>query len=368
MNFKKLLQDIKKDKEKMFYAIAAVVFLCAIILLLYFIFRGRSTETGGVMDDTMGTATSTQNQRVECEFQSGLTGECVPSESEEFQPLVGVMIENFTSARPQDGIAQASVVYEAPAEGNITRFLALFPLDSDVEKAGPVRSARPYYLDFVSEYPGAVYMHVGGSPEALQKIDQYNIFDVDEFYRGIYFWRDENKSAPHNAFTSSDLWKDVYERYADKNVDAKFESWNFSASSTRECAANCVSDVQIPFLRPSYVVKWKYNSELKVFERFHSNTVHVDSNGNPVKASTVIVQHVTDKILDDVGRRALGTIGEGKVEVYVYGERFEGVWKKDSRTFRTKFLDGSGIEIPLAPGKIWIEIVPENIQVTSTPR
>lgn len=367
MNFKKLLKDIKNDKEKMFYAIAAVVFLIAIILLLYFIFRGNATNDTLVEADTEVT-TSTISQRPECKFQSALTGECIDSEEKKYQPLVGVMIENFTSARPQAGIAEASVVYEAPAEGNITRFLALFAKDAEVEKVGPIRSARPYYLDFISEYQNAMYMHVGGSPEALTKIDQYDIFDVNEFYRGIYFWRDENKAAPHNVFTSSNLWGQAYERYAEKNVDVNFESWNFTASSTKVCVENCVSEIEIPFLRPSYVVKWKYNSELQVFERFHGNTLHVDSRGTPVKANTVIVQHVTDKILDDIGRRALGTIGDGKAEVYVYGERFEGVWNKDSRTARTKFFDTSGSEIPLAPGKIWIEVVPVNIEVISTPR
>lgn len=365
-DFFKYLKNILKDREKLIYIIASFIFVCAIVLLLYFLFRGKDNPITdfGIKEDNF---TTTTEQTIGCEHTSGLTGECVLTENERFVPLIGVMIENFVYARPQAGIAQASVVYEAPAEGNITRFLALFPKDADVEKAGPIRSARPYYLDFISEYSGAMYMHVGGSPEGLQKIEQYKIFAMNEFYRGIYFWRDENKEAPHNTFTSSDLWESAYERYADKTINPSFESWNFSASSTRVCAENCVSEIEIPFSYPSYVVKWKYNSELKVFERFHAANVHVDSNGNPVKANTVIVQHVTDKILDDVGRRALGTIGEGKAEVYVYGEKFEGTWKKDSRTARTKFFDVAGIEIPLASGKIWIEVVPVNIEVTTAP-
>jgi len=358
-------KNILKDKEKLYYVIASIIFLCAIILLVVFLFRGKDAVPENKTEEDLRATSTTQVSG--CEHTSGLTGECVLTENERFVSLIGVMIENFVYARPQAGIAQASVVYEAPAEGNITRFLALFPKDAEIEKAGPIRSARPYYLDFISEYPGAMYMHVGGSPEGLQKIDQYKIFAMNEFYRGIYFWRDENKEAPHNTFTSSDLWQSAYDRYVDKTLNYNFESWNFSASSTRVCAEDCVSEIKIPFSYPSYVVKWKYNSELKVFERFHSSAVHVDSNGNPVKANTLIVQHVTDKILDDVGRRALGTVGEGKVEVYVYGEKFEGTWKKDSRIARTKFLDSAGNEIPLAPGKIWIEVVPVNIEVTVTP-
>jgi len=363
---KNFWKEILKDKEKLYYIGAGIVFFVAIIFLVYFLVKEKP-GVENIFSPGEDIVTTSTDHIFGCEHKSGLTGECVLTENEQFVPLVGVMIENFVSARPQAGVAGASVVYEAPAEGNITRFLALFPKDAEIEKAGPIRSSRPYYLDFISEYPGAMYMHVGGSPEALEKIPQYKIFAMNEFYRSLYFWRDDKKEAPHNTYTSSDLWQGAYDRYADKTINPSFEPWNFSASSSRVCVESCVTQIEIPFSLPSYIVKWKYNPELKIFERYHSVNVHVDEKGTPVKANTVIVQHVTDKILDDVGRRALGVVGEGKAEVYVYGEKFEGTWKKDSRTSRTKFFDAAGNEMPLAPGKIWVEIVPQNIKVSNLP-
>ena len=355
-----MLKKIWKDKEKLYYIFAAVVFLIAVVLLVYFVRGQRSILQG---DGSFGMESSTSTAQVlGCPYKSRLTGECVASENDVVAPLVGVMIENFVDARPQAGVAQASVVYEAPAEGNITRFLAIFEKNSEVKKAGPLRSARPYYLDFISEYPGAMYMHVGGSPEALEKIYAYKIFDVNEFYKGLYFWRDENKFAPHNVFSSSDLWNSAYEKFADKNVSVNFEPWNFSDATTT-CAHDCALQIEIPFLLPSYNIVWKYNPDTLKYDRFHGRVAHIDSEGNPVRANTVVVQHVTDKILDDVGRRALGTLGSGKAEVYVLGNKIEGTWKKDSRSARTKFLDASGHEIGFAAGKIWIEVVPQNIFV-----
>lgn len=354
-----MVKKVKVDREKLYYILAGVVFLFAVVLLLYFL---RTQKNTGVdLAPVVETSTSTA-QITGCPYKSLLTGDCVASENDVAAPLVGVMIENFVDARPQAGIAEASVVYEAPAEGNITRFLAIFEKNNEVKKAGPIRSARPYYLDWISEYPGAMYMHVGGSPDALEKLAAYKIFDVNEFYRGLYFWRDENKFAPHNAFTSSDLWASVYEKFADKNADINFESWKFSDATTT-CAQNCVDHLEIPFLLPSYNVVWKYNADIRKYDRFHGRVAHLDSEGNPVRANTVVVQHVTDKILDDVGRRALGTIGSGKAEVYMLGNKIEGTWVKDSRTARTKFLDASGREIGFAPGKIWIEVLPLNIDV-----
>ncbi len=358
--FKKFIKKVLKDKEKLYYLIAGIVFLVASLLLVYFLYGNKSVEKN--VGELVQESTTSTVQTSECMYKSALNGECVNTETEVFAPLVGVMIENFVNARPQAGIADARVVYEAPVEGNITRFLAVFPKDSVVAKAGPVRSARPYYLDFISEYPGAMYMHVGGSPEALNKIEAYKIFDVNEFYRGIYFLRDSARRAPHNVYTSSDLWKGSYEKFADKSVTTSFSSWSF-LNATTTCEQNCVNEIEIPFLRPSYVVSWKYNSETKMYDRFHGQIPHVDSEGTVIKANTVVVQHVTDKILDDVGRRALGTIGTGKVEVYVFGKKIEGIWKKDARTVRTQFLDTEGKEILLASGKIWIEVVPLNIAV-----
>ena len=49
------------------------------------------------------------------------------------------------------GLGAAGIVYEALAEGGIIRFLSIFqePLPASL---GPVRSLRPYYLDWGLEY------------------------------------------------------------------------------------------------------------------------------------------------------------------------------------------------------------------------
>ncbi len=55
--------------------------------------------------------------------------------------VTGVMIENTPWARPQAGLSNAGVVFEAIAEGGITRFLALYQ-DTAPKNVGPIRSSR----------------------------------------------------------------------------------------------------------------------------------------------------------------------------------------------------------------------------------
>lgn len=132
----------------------------------------------------------------------------MPLEQAEEQ-ILAVVIENFPTSRPQQrGLSQASVVYETLAEGGITRFLALFSYQS-LEKVGPVRSARPYLVDFAAEHQAA-FLHAGGSPWGLQKIAKFNrvsMRDMDGLYWeefGKYFRRDPNYSAPHDMFAYLD--------------------------------------------------------------------------------------------------------------------------------------------------------------------
>jgi len=64
-----------------------------------------------------------------------------------YKPVYGVVIDNSTSARPQSGLAVASLVYEFEVEGRITRYLALFrrflPRSDRSAAPGPTASCWP---------------------------------------------------------------------------------------------------------------------------------------------------------------------------------------------------------------------------------
>ncbi|OGH64765.1 MAG: hypothetical protein A2821_01265 [Candidatus Magasanikbacteria bacterium RIFCSPHIGHO2_01_FULL_41_23] len=284
-----------------------------------------------------------------CEQRSRLNGICI-NFNESGRAFVGVMIENHPVARPQAGLAEASVVYEALVEGNYTRFLAFFDYAEKINKVGPVRSARPYYLDWLNEWGNPLYMHVGGSPEALQKIVAQKIFDANEFYHAKSYWRDSSQSAPHNVYTDSGKWTEF--RQSDF---LNFSSWNFVTSST-PCLIHCLTHIRISYSSETDV-QWDFNTTTTRFVRYHGNTKHVTEEGEIV-ADTIIIQEIKTKVIDGEGRLALQTIGEGQAVVAYDGKKINATWKKESFKSRTRFFDGTGVEILLKPGKIWLEIVP----------
>ena len=82
---------------------------------------------------------------VDGKMQSYLTGEW-KDEAVVKRRNMAVMINNIQVSLPQYGISAASIIYEAPVEGRITRLMGFFEDYDNLDHIGSVRSARDYYL------------------------------------------------------------------------------------------------------------------------------------------------------------------------------------------------------------------------------
>ena len=278
------------------------------------------------------------------------------SENQNLYPYA-VIIDNNEAARPQYGIGQANVVYEIEAEGGITRFLGIFGSNQELEKIGPIRSVRPYFLDIASEY-AALIAHVGGSPQALARILSDNILNINEFYRETYFWRGEDKVAPHNVYSSSDKLNEYLE--LKKATDGKFFSWSFKDDEKPNGSAE-VRDVVINYRNDDYRVIWRYNGEENAYDRYLAGEKH-EVDGEQVRVKNVIIQYVKTDVIDNEGRLDIDLLGVGKTLICLDGSCNEGEWKKKTRQSRTRFYVNEE-EVRLNSGKIWINLVRVNSNV-----
>ncbi|HBD86903.1 MAG TPA: DUF3048 domain-containing protein, partial [Clostridiales bacterium] len=84
-------------------------------------------------------------------YTNPLTGEGMDEDISGNRPWA-IMINNLDKALPQCGVSQADIIYEIPAEGGVTRMMAIFSDISDVEAIGSMRSIRPYYADVGLSY------------------------------------------------------------------------------------------------------------------------------------------------------------------------------------------------------------------------
>jgi hypothetical protein len=287
---------------------------------------------------------------------------------------VAIMIENYIDSRPSVFLAKANLVYEAEAEGGVTRFLALYASGEKLAKIGPIRSARPYYVDWAEEFD-AVYVHCGGSPEALVKIIKDDVIDMNEFYNGGYFWREPKRSAPHNIFTSSD---NLYKYQKNKNLAVgNFLSWQYKDEAVEANRPEQASTT-IYFPGPDYVVAWQYNKKDNDYVRYLAGEIHVDEDGSIIKAKNIVIQYVPAIVLDEKLRLEMKTIGSGQAIVCLDGICQKGIWKKNNESARTRFYyenvatnpGGSSTvvteqdnEVKFNAGTTWIEVVRPEIEV-----
>lgn len=304
------------------------------------------------------------NNQNEDIFYNKLDGTPTLQENKDISP-VGVMIENHVDARPQAGLSKAKIVYEVLAESDITRFFAIYDLSENLVKIGPVRSARPYFIDLASEYK-AIYVHSGGSPEALEQLKNDDlVYNLDEFfgYNSGYFWRDDKRYAPHNLYTSSDLLLKAKDHYNILNY-SNLLSWKFKdgqASSN----SNKHPDIRINFSEAtSSQVIWKYLQDANQYERWQNNSRHIDDDGSIIEADNVIIQYAKTQVLDEIGRKNVTLISTNKAVIFRDGIIIKGSWQKKDPSSRTMFYDESNNEIELNRGKIWVEVVPTDMEIS----
>lgn len=299
---------------------------------------------------------------------------------------LGVMIENHVDARPQSGLGYADVVYEAVAEGGITRFLAVFYCQ-DAGIIGPVRSARTYFLDFISEYgSNPLYAHVGGAnaagpADALSQITNYGwtgYNDLNQFSIGFpTFWRDYSRqghtvATEHTMYsTTSKLWDFAAKSRGITNVDKNGNSWstNFTSYSFKDddnlSSRGNINTIHLEFWPQDdqYAVDWKYDRTNNLYNRDNGGVPHIDKDtGKQLTAKNIVVLFMKETHADDGYDNNVhllyGTKGIGDAIVFRDGKKIIGTWKKASRTSRTLLFDSNGLPIKFNRGKIWFEILP----------
>ena len=343
----KFIEKLKTDRKTQMTVLVVVgLVIIGVVLLYYFVL----SKDGGVSFDLNDDKKSLLAER-------RLDGVMVEPEKANLFPE-GVMIENLVSIRPQSGLEEAGIVYEAVVEGGITRFMAMYA-GEEAEEIGPVRSARPYYVEWNSEYD-ALYVHCGGSPEALEMISAFNVLNINQIGGDHgYFWRDNSIAAPHNLFTSSEFLTFALRDKDFQDKTPTYESWLFKDEAAKSGRPTEEKTITIDFSGPDYLVEYEYDADSNTYLRFNGGVEHLDRNsGDQLAPTNVVIQKVESRVTDNEGRLEQDVVGIGDAIVFRDGEAIEGTWEKDDRVSRTKFLDKNGQEIALDRGQTWVEVVP----------
>lgn len=271
---------------------------------------------------------------------------------------LAIMIENQADARPQTGLADADVVYEALAEGGITRFIALY-LTHDTNVVGPVRSLRHYFAFFAADY-GADVVHIGASPEGFAWRDAMAMGHLDESAGDPGVWRIGSRPPPHNAYTDTAADRQFLTAIGRQST----RSWGplrFADDAPRgDEPAPGISITFAPWW--SYGVSYAWDDERGRYLRTMEGAPHRDAaTGEQIAPATVIVQFAeVERIPNDPKLRLDVNLvgGDGRLLVFSEGSRREGSWTKAEPGVSTEWLDADGVPLVLPPGPVWVEVVP----------
>ena len=271
-------------------------------------------------------------------------------------PVTAVMVENSLAARPQSGLGQAGVVFEALAEGGVTRFMALYQ-DTAPTYVGPVRSARPYFIQWALGFDAA-YAHVGGSPLALSDIQSWGVKDLNQFYNGSYYTRITSRYAPHNVYTSI---ANLHNLEAQKGFgQSVFTSWpRTPASPLKNPTATKIS---LTLSGPDYNPSYLYDPSTNSYNRSEGGSPQIGTDTNKQISPKVVIAMVIPESngpLDSTGAyySDYSTIGSGQVYVFQNGGVEIGQWSKSSNTAQINFTNNNGQPLNLIPGQVWITAV-----------
>jgi hypothetical protein len=295
-----------------------------------------------------------------------LTGRLVSPEVAQQHPIA-VMVDDHSAARPQSGFNSASVVWQAPAEGGIPRYMLVFQ-ENVAADVGPVRSARSYYIAWAAEWR-AMYVHAGGSPQALSTLAAKGagqlVFNADEFrYGRPYFRRVTTRSAPHNLYTDGQALRRLagVVKAADRPLTP---AWTFAPDAPLELRP---SGGRIELAYRANRIQYDYDRWTNSYVRSVTGaSPQVDAaDGLVVAPKNVVIMVVRFAPLNDgsnKNRLEAQVTGRGTAWIAMNGRTIKGTWRKSALTSATTFHDAAGNPVTLRIGQTFVEVLQDSTTI-----
>ena len=329
---------------------------------------GASETAPASSDGTAPPVTSVKPEKVAEDGLEGtnpLTGLPIAEELETLRP-VGVMLNDLKEAMPQLGVGEADIIYEIPAEGGITRMLAVYQNPEQVEVLGSIRSTRPYYIDLVLGHD-AILIHAGGSPSAYADLAQWKVDNLDGVNGGSdaeIFWRDqerkENVGYEHSMMTSGENIETYLEERSirrDHEEDYRYPV-QFSAEGMG-LSGETAHQVSVRFSSYKTGV-FDYEKKSGTYLVSQYGEPYVDGNtGEQVAVSNILILKTRVSLLsgDSAGRLSVDLDGEGSGIYVCNGQAVNISWSKPTRTDPLTYTLEDGTPLTLKAGKSYVCVV-----------
>ncbi|MDV3426410.1 MAG: DUF3048 domain-containing protein [Bacillota bacterium] len=326
--------------------IISIILAFMLSLMIFGCGKSKAVQT----DTKVDNKETNEPAKEEPKYYAMFTGEEVTEEDSKNVPYF-VIIENLKAARPQSGLTSADIVYETMAEGGIPRFIALFQ-SKKTDKIGPVRSARPYFLDIAKEY-NLPFGHCGGSAEAINRIQNEGLMSLNEFaYSGTY-WRDKARKAPHNLYTSSEK---MITTVTDKGYTSEpLVKLTFDKDYWDTQTGTPALNINMK-LSSYYSTSYEYKDG-KYYKYMDGKPSLDKETNNQIAVTNLIIQKTSINLQKDNIHLTIKLIGKGTGYFISNGKAIEITWERSSINSQTVIKDSQGNVVPFNIGNTWWNII-----------
>ncbi len=334
-----------------------VVILILLILVAGGLLALKMFNKAQIQEANTNAVNETTQEEVVVQKPKTLSGDSRP---------IAVMIDNNINAMPQAGLLEADIIYEIIVEGGESRLMLILQ-DKDLDKIGPIRSARHYFLDYALEND-AIYVHYGWSPQAQADITSLGVDNINGIYESEdSFWRVDDKYAPHNAVTSTKNILEIADRKGYRVDKEKENVLNYVVDEVNLEDGEIANTVTIPYSSGN-VVKYEYDEDLKEYVRYSRGEKQVDwDTEKTVTTKNIIIEKARNTTLNDgsgKGRQTLDNIKELDGYYITNGKAIKITCDKTTRSGQTVYKDLDGNEIDVNDGKTFIQICPIDAEIT----
>ncbi|GEL08543.1 DUF3048 domain-containing protein [Salisediminibacterium halotolerans] len=262
----------------------------------------------------------------------------------------GLMIEDSALSRPQQGLNDADIVYEALTEGRITRLLAVYH-SQEAERIGNVRSARSYFVK-AAEQLNAGFVSAGGSPDARTRLESGNDF-VDALQYTDYFDRIDSRPAPHDVYTSVGGVFSAAEEAGVATDGPKPPELPFT-DELSNAQGEQAEHVHIDLNSADNNVEWEFDERYGYMRTVGGEAMKDKQSGSPQSARNVLLVETGHDVVDDQGRRDIDIESGGKGLLLQEGLVREVSWRNEDGLI-LPYKDET--ELSLLPGQTWVHFI-----------
>lgn len=306
------------------------------------------------------TTTQPTTQKVEPVYYNFLTG---VKKSDNSRPRpVAVTVNNIEASLPQYGISSADIIMEFPAEGGITRMMALYSDYRKMPNVCSIRSCRYYFPVFALGFGAAYFCYGSNETLATPTLKRLGIDYIDGNKAGdsLVFARDQERlqyySLEHTAYLKGENMEKVFDKYKfGKEIPDGFGDTIFSFSQKALKFKNSCKEITAGFSN-YYESRFTYDAKKKVYLKDHNGEAHMDSKSNKQLAfdNVIILQ---TKVNNYQGTVLVEIDWKGGTGYYATnGTVREIVWSKKDEQSPIRFFDAEGKEIKINTGKSYIGV------------